>query len=454
MTHESDGRIGAVVVGAGLAGLTAARDLATNGHSVRVLEARARVGGRTLDHTLADGERVDLGGQWIGPTQDRINRLVEAFDLDTVAQFDDGLDLLSTAGTLAEHDDALQALPEASHTELVAAFDRIETLRTEIPLEAPYDAPHASEWDATTVDTWKRDHLETTAARRAFETVVRALFTTESAEISLLYFLTYVHAAGGVETITGVEGGAQERRIVGGAQQLSRLLSADLGDAVQLETPVRAISQDSEGVTVTGDAGTYTGTFAIVAVPPPLAGRIDYDPPLPARRDALLQRMPMGATIKCVATYETPFWRSAGYSGFVLSDDDVVGLVFDDTGADSQTGALVGFIVGNMARTWSERDAADRREQVLADFARFFGPQAGEPLEYVEQAWSNERWSAGCYAGNMTPGTMTGYGDVLREPAGRIHWAGTETAEQWCGYMDGAIRSGERAAAAVGRRLE
>lgn len=453
MAQGPDGRIDAVVVGAGLAGLTAARELVRGDHSVIVLEARDRVGGRTLDHSLANGERIDLGGQWIGPTQDRVNSLIEEFDLDTVQQFDEGLDQLSIDGTVTEHDDTLSGLSTEAHTELMDAFDQIETLRMQIPLHAPYEAPDAEEWDGTTVDSWKRATLETAPARGAFDALLRALFTTEPSEISLLYFLTYVHAAGGIEVITGVEGGAQARCIEGGAQQISRLLAAELGEAVQLEEPVRVITQDDSRVTVETDAGAFTGAYVIVAIPPTLAGRIAYDPPLPARRDALTQRMPMGATIKCVATYEESFWRSDGYSGFVLTNDDVVGFIFDDMGAESTTGALVGFIVSTEARTWSERDETDRRERVLADFTRYFGDQAANPVEYIEQVWSNEAWSAGCYAGNMTPGTMTGYGDVLREPLGRIHWAGTETATQWCGYMDGAIRSGERAASEVTSRL-
>ncbi|MFC7230437.1 flavin monoamine oxidase family protein [Saliphagus sp. GCM10025308] len=206
MTERQYGRFDAIIVGAGPAGLSAARSLVNDRHGVTVLEARDRVGGRTVTHRLASGEHVDLGGQWIGPTQNRVNELVAEFGLDTVPQFDDGLDQLSIDGTVSEHDDALQALPPKSYSELMEAFGTIETLRAQIPLEAPYDAPNAEEWDATTVESWKRETLETAAARAAFDTVLRALFTTEPSEISLLFFLSYIHAAGGIETITGVEG--------------------------------------------------------------------------------------------------------------------------------------------------------------------------------------------------------------------------------------------------------
>jgi monoamine oxidase len=379
--------------------------------------------------------------------------LVEEFGLETVEQYDVGNSQLAIDGTVDEHEEAFRALSTAARSELEAAVAEIERRREAVPLEAPYDAPSAEEWDAITVESWKRETLETDAARAAFDTIFRSLLTVEPSDVSLLYFLAYVDAAGGFGPITGVEGGAQERRIVGGTQQLSQRLAEELGDAVSLETPVRAISQDDAGVTVETDSGSYGGSYVVVSIPPALAGRIAYDPPLPARRDALTQRMPMGSTIKCVATYEAPFWREAGYSGQVLADDGVVGLVFDDSPAGGTRGALVGFVLADRARRWSERDPATRRERVLSDFARYFGDRAAEPLEYVEQAWSNEPWSAGCYAGNMTPGTMTGYGETLRAPVGRIHWAGTETATRWRGYMDGAIRSGERAAAEVGNRL-
>lgn len=451
--QEIKGRTDAVIVGAGLAGLTAARELVQAGHEVTVLEARDRVGGRTLTHQLDDGERIDLGGQWIGPTQSHVLGLVEEFGLEMAPQYDRGDDQLAVRGSVSNHEETLEALPAASFSDLMNAFGQIEALREQIPLDAPYSAPNADEWDATTVESWKRQTIESEDARAAFDAILRAVFTTEPAEISLLYLLSYIHAGGGIERITGVEDGAQERCIVGGTQQLSQQMAEELGDVVHLEAPARAIRHTDSEVVVESDAGTFAGSYGIVAIPPVLAGRIAYDPPLPARRNALTQRMPMGATIKCVAVYEKPFWRDDDYSGFVLADDGVVGFIFDDTPVEGPTGALVGFIVGNRARVWSERDASKRRETVLADFARYFGPRAAEPIEYIERAWSNEPWSGGCYAGNMTPGTMTGYGEVLRKPVGCIHWAGAETATEWCGYMDGAIQSGYRVSQEVDARL-
>lgn len=224
-------------------------------------------------------------------------------------------------------------------------------------------------------------------------------------------------------------------------------------------------------MTVRAEGCAVAGECAVVAVPPALAGRIDYDPPLPARRDGLTQRTPMGAVVKCVAAYEEPFWREEGLSGEVVDAEGPVGLVYDDSPPDGSTGALVGFLLGDGAREWADcgvdqreppdgatggavSGAADRREMVLDQFAAYFGPAAADAVAYVDQVWANERYSRGCYAGNMPPGALTSYGAALREPCGRIHWAGTETAKRWYGYMDGAVSSGKRAAAEVVDRLE
>lgn len=441
-----------VVVGAGLAGLSAARHLHRRDVDVRVLEARDRVGGRTLSRSI-DGETLDLGAQWIGPGQHRVRDLVAELGIETFDQYLEGASTFRAGGQTGRHEDVVRALPLSAQLTLLVMQWRIDSLSARVPLDAPYEAPEAREWDATTVATWRDRYCHTTAAREAFDAVFRAVFAAEPREVSLLFFLFYVRAAGGFDQLTSVEGGAQQTRLVGGTQQLSTAMADDLGDRVHLEAPVRAVSHDDAGVVVEADGVTARGDYAILAVPPTLAGRIDYDPALPARRDGLTQRAPMGSVIKCIATYERPFWRDRGRSGEVVDADGPVGLIYDDSPPDGSAGALVGFLLGGAARTWADATEADRRELVLDRFAAHLGPDAADPTAYVDHVWADEPYSAGCYGATLPPGALTSYGSALREPVGRLHWAGTETATRWAGYMDGAIRSGQRAATEVlGRR--
>lgn len=441
-----------VVVGGGLAGLSAARRLDRRNVDVRVLEARDRVGGRTLSQAVG-GETVDLGAQWIGPDQHHVKALVADLDVETFDQYTEGESLFRAGGEVGRHEEAIRALPLTGQLNLLYAVRKLNTLSRQVPLDDPTDAPEAETWDSQTVATWRDAVLKTEAARDAFDAVFRAVFSSEPRELSFLYFLFYLNAGGGFDSLTSVEGGAQQTRLVGGTQRLSQGLAEELGDRVHLEAPVRRIEHGDDGVTVHADGLTATGEYAIVAIPPALAGRIEYDPALPAWRDGLTQRTPMGAVAKCVATYEEPFWRAEGLSGEVVDAEGPVGLVYDDSPADGSAGALVGFLLGDDARDWAETGEAERRELVTAQFAAHFGERAADPEAYTDQVWANERYSRGCYAGNMGPGTLTSYGDRIREPCGRIHWAGTETAERWYGYMDGAISSGKRAASEVADRL-
>jgi monoamine oxidase len=441
-----------VIVGAGLAGLCAARDLVRAGHSCVVLEARDRVGGRTLSQSL-NGEMIDLGGQWIGPTQDRLAALARELGVATFPQFHTGRKLMSWNGNLTGYDGDLPKFSWLTQLELLRTDQRWKRMVREIPPDAPWRAPRAHEWDGMTLESWKLRHVRTAGARLFIDVVTRAVLTSEPRDVSFLFFLSYLRWGQGLENLISIANGAQQDRFVGGAQQLSERLAEPLGPRLVLNCPVRSIEQSTEGVVVRGERATYRARAVIVAVPPLLAGRIHYTAALPSTRDQLTARMPMGSVIKYVAAYERPFWREAGLSGEVVSDTGITVTTFDDSSADGSHAALVTFSDAAAGRQWTDRTPEERRAAVLTEFVRFFGPQAAKPIDFVEKNWNDDPWSGGCYGGVPTPGTLTAFGEALRAPCGRIHWSGTETATEWMGYLDGAIQSGVRAAAEVIARL-
>jgi monoamine oxidase len=161
----------------------------------------------------------------------------------------------------------------------------------------------------------------------------------------------------------------------------------------------------------------------------------------------------MGSVIKCQAIYDEPFWRAEGLSGQATGDGEGSRVVFDNSPQDGSPGILLAFVEGDEARRLGPASPDVRRRAVLDSLVRYFGPRAATPADYRELDWQQERWSGGCYGTIFGPNVWTRYGPALRQPAGPIHWAGTETATAWYGYMDGAVRSGERVAAEVVREL-
>jgi monoamine oxidase len=460
MTEQLEADV--AIVGAGLAGLVAARRLVAAGARPLVLEARERVGGRLLNHEIGDGKIVEVGGQWIGPTQDRIAALAVELGVATFPTFDEGREVLEMGGKSTTYSDFNRVRPELLRDlsraisplaliDFEQARARLDRMARRVPLEAPWEAAKARLWDGQTFATWVRRNTRTADARSLFELVTEAVWAAEPADISLLHVLFYTRSGSGFNSLIGTDGGAQQDRFEGGSQRLALLMAAELGDdRARLGAPVRRIEHGGDGVTVHADGGTAVrAQRAIVAVPPTLAGRIAYDPPLPALRDQLTQRMPQGSVIKTMAIYDEPFWRPDGLSGQGTSDVGPARVTFDNSPPDGSPGVLLGFLEGRFAREWAQRPAAERREAILAGHARLFGARAAEPVDFVERVWAEEEWTRGCYGCLMTTGGWTEYGRALREPIGRLHWAGAETATVWNGYMDGAVSSGERAATEV-----
>ena len=445
-----------IVIGAGLAGLAASRELLSSGRSVRILEARDRVGGRTMGGRTADGQWLELGGQWIGPTQDRMYRLVEELGLATVPTYNDGATLIKLGGSLSRMGTRKGAVPKLNPfalADLAQGLARFAWLAHRVDLSEPWRTPEAARLDSQTFATWITRNLRTRAGRGYFEVACEAVFAAEPADISLLHAAFYAKSGVDLETLMAVDRGAQQDRIDGGSVLVSDRLAEELGAEgapVTLGAVARSIRQRLDGVDVaTRDGRVFSAGRVLVTVPPTLAGRLEYEPPLPPWRDQLTQQVPMGSVIKLYAVYETPFWRDEGLSGQVGSDTGPVKVTFDNGPPGYDKGILLGFLEGEEGRVWSRRSAAERRDAFVECLVGYFGERARHPIEYLEQDWSAEEFSRGCYGAHFAPGVWTAYGPALREPVGRIHWAGAEYASVWNGYMEGAVRSGEATAREV-----
>jgi monoamine oxidase len=437
------------VVGAGIAGLVAARGLADAGKDVVVLEARDRVGGRVLNHELGDGVVVEVGGQWVGPGQLQMAKLAADLGLETFATFNTGEHVLRFGTENARHRGGLPKLGPLVLADIAQSYARFDRLAEKVPLDAPWSAERADDLDDQTFETWITRNARTAKARSLLRLYARSVFAAEASDFSLLHALFYTHSGGGVDVLSGTHNGAQQDRFVGGAQVVPLALAEKLGARVRLRAPVRRIEQHGDRVTVLADGVLVTAAHAVVAVPPALAARIVYEPGLPGARDQLTQRMPMGSVIKCNVVYDRPFWRDEGLTGQAGGDGGPVSITFDNSPPTGTPGVLVAFLEGAHARHLARAAPDERRRAVLASIADYFGPAAHDAVDYVELDWSEEPWTRGCYGAHCPPGVWTQYGRALRAPIGRIHWAGTETATAWTGYMDGAAQSGDRVAAEI-----
>jgi monoamine oxidase len=435
------------VVGAGFAGLTAALRLKQAGRSVALLEARDRVGGRTFTEVLPDGTWIDRGGAWIGPGQDRIYALMAEFGVSEYKQYIDGDAMMVVDGKKHRYSGTIPwSMSPWAIANLGAGLLEAGQMCKSIPLEAPWEARKAAEWDRTSLAAWLESNVMSKQAREMLDMALAGPYTSAASEVSLLWMLHQQASGGGPIFVISNKDGAQDARVHGGMGAIYRPIAAELGDALHLSQPVRQIAQDADAVTVRADDLTVRARRAIVAVPLAIASQIIYEPMLPVDRSFLHQRMPGGSVIKISVVYDEPFWRADGLCGQSAAPGTPATLTIDACTDTGIPGIMCAITEGPAARQLSRLDEDERKAAVVGELVDRFGPKAGSPVGYHEQNWTVERYSGGGMISHAPPGVLTEFGHALREACGRIHWAGTESSAVMCGWIDGAIRSGERAA--------
>ncbi len=415
-----------------------------------VLEARDRIGGRIWTFELPDGASVDRGGGWLANRHDAILKLASEVGVSTYKTYVDGYHLLAGDGRTRRYRGLIPKISPAAILTIFLAQTKLDRLAKRVPIDAPWTAKRAAEWDARSV-AWflERCGIRTTLARELFDSVVRGLFCGDLTQVSFLNLLFLIQASGGFNSLVSITGGYQENLVGGGAGSIARRVADDLGTAVRLNTPVRAISQRPDHVTVESADLSVAARHVVVAVPPALALEIAFDPVLPPDRLTLYRHSTAGPETKTLLVYDEPFWRTEGFSGQSAGPQSASEVTIDSSPASGKPGVLASFTFGPVAERFDALDAGERRRLVLAAMVERFGARAGSPAEFIETPWWKEEWTRGCSMAHWSPGILTKYGSLLRQPFGRVHWAGTETATMSYGSIDGAVRSGERAAGEI-----
>jgi len=440
------------VVGAGFSGLVAALRLKQAGARVIVLEARNRIGGRSLTAPIKGGGWIDYGGQWVGPDQNAFYSLIKEVGGETYPSPVYGKSL--ERGVL-NPDEFVRVGDDDKYpgSDLVdAAYKKIDDIAGSLDVDKPWTHADAERLDAMTFAEWLKANVGQEHVRAAVGHVVSSVACASPSEISILEMAYLVSACHGLDKLFSYQDGAQQDRLINGTQSIAQKVVDRLGKGtVRLGQPVRSIKWSDKGAIVRSDELRVDARHVIVAIPPNLAGAVDYDPSPPTDRVQVTQRWPQGLVIKVQMVYDEPYWRADGLNGASSDYRSMVGETADSGVPEkySRKGIMTGFIYASQGRRAAAMPPAERRKIVLEEMAQRFGPKALKPIDYHEFNWTTQQWTRGCFTGFLTPGANTLFKSAVRDPVGPLHWAGTENSTVWPSFIDGAIVSGEREAKAI-----
>jgi monoamine oxidase len=437
-----------VVVGAGLAGLTAADQLSRAGHDVVVIEGRDRVGGRI--HTVeVAGVPVDAGATWVAPHHAAVRELARRFDCEFVPQFQPGKGVMSFGGKRKV--EGATAMAPWGKLDLTRILGVLQKMVDCLPVSSPWEHPHAAHFDSMSLGEWLTLKHALKDTRKFMNMFSLVQWGAPVSDVSLFNALRYIKNLGGIEFMLTVEGGDQQDRVLGTTHTLVTRLAGTLEDCLLVASPVERITTAGERVTVETSRHAIDARYVIVTASPTHRSTIEFTPALPERHYGLARSWRLGALSKAFVAYDRPFWRDEGLSGEGMSDDETVFLTFDVSPHADGPGILMVFCDG---RGFDAYDKDERRRRVMRHLIHLYGAPARHAIDYTDFSWGNDSFAPGGPNPAVGPKTWTTFGPFLREPVGRVHWAGSETADETSGSMNGAILSGRRAAAEVAARLD
>lgn len=435
-----------VVIGAGAAGLTAAHELRKAGLTVAVLEARDRVGGRLWTDRI-EGAMLEIGGQWVSPDQTALIDTLDELGLSTYSRYREGESVyVDRAGVRTRYTGDIFPVAEATAAEIERLIGVLDDLVATVDADRPWEAPDARALDEVSFEQWLRTQSDDPeAVDNVALFIAGAMLTKPAHAFSALQALLMAASAGSFSHLVDADF-ILDRRVVGGLQQVPLLLAERVGEDVLLNSPVHRLEWDADGVTAHAAGTTVRARRAILAHAPVLYERIGFEPPLPRRQQVLHQHLSMGLVIKVHAVYDRPFWRDAGLSGTAFSPYEIVHEAYDNSNHEDPRGTLVGFVSDRAADDVFALSAEERKAQILASLAHYYGDEALEPVVYYESDWGAEEWTRGAYAASFDLGGLHRFGADLREPVGPLSFACSDMAGLGYQHVDGAIRVGREVA--------